>query len=155
MIVPAPTFVFREKIFLLLHTSTNNSQSPLIIIHEQQEANAYILNGHGLKLIRNTELVDSCLRLSYPSARETHLWKCVKSSLETEHKDRICGHKNCFIQYHHYELTLAHIKNGFCLQNNHTMCQSIALLHPITINDFLILEFFKYRLKPKSSHDLL
>jgi hypothetical protein len=153
--VPAPTFVFREKLSLLLHTSINNSQSPLIIIHEQQEANAYILNGQALNLVRNTELIDSCLKKSYPGVREIHLWKCVKSSLHNEQTDTICENKTCFVQYHHHQFTLAHIKNGFCLQDNLDMCQSIALLYPITFNDLITLEFFKYRLKPKSSHDLL
>jgi hypothetical protein len=149
VIVPAPTFVFQEKIFSLLHTSTNNSQLPLIIIHEQQDINAYILNGQALNLVRNTKLIDLCLQQAYPSAREKHLWKCVKSSLQNEHTDRKCKNENCFIQYHHYELTIAHIKNGYCLQNNHHMCQSIAFLYPITFNDLITLEFFKYRLKSK------
>ncbi|CAF0826369.1 unnamed protein product [Rotaria sp. Silwood1] len=155
VIVPAPTFVFREKLVRLLHTSTKISRSPLIIIYELQEANAYILNGQALNLVRNTQLIDSCLQQSYPSARETHLWKCVKYKLSNEQIKSICKNNNCFIQYYRNELTIDDIKNGSCLQNNRHICQSIVLLYPTTFNDIVTLEFFKYRLKPKSSHTLL
>ncbi|CAF3874308.1 unnamed protein product [Rotaria sordida] len=156
IIVPAPTFVFREKLVSLLHTSTESSQSPLIIIYEQQEVNAYILNGQALNLVRNTKLIDSCLQQSYPSARETHLWKCVKYKLRNEQTNSICkNNNNCSIQYHRNQLTIDNIKNGFCLQNNLHICQSIVLLYPTTFNDIVTLEFFKYRLKSKSSHYLL
>ena len=73
---------------------------------------------------------------------------------QQQHINPICEHNNCFIQYHQDELTLAHIKNGTCLENNNHICQSIALLYPITFSDFITLEFFKYRLKRKSLHDL-
>jgi hypothetical protein len=155
IIVPAPTFVFRDKLFLLLNSSYNQSQSPLIIIHKHEEASAYIFNGKAVNLLRNTELIDLCLQKSYPSAREKHLWKCVQTSLHNEQTDINCNDTNCFIQYQYDQLTLAHIKNGFCLQNTLPMCRTIALLHPITINDLITLEFFKYRLKSKSSHDFL
>ena len=149
VVIPTPTFVFREKLFSLLNSSHNQSKFPFIIVHEYQEANAYIVNGKALNLIHNTELIDSCLQKSYPSAREKHLWKCVRTSLY----DAQCNDSNCFIQYQHDQLTIAHIKNGFCLQNTLPMCRTMALLHPVTINDLLTLEFFKYRLK--SRHDFL
>ena len=151
VIAPAPTFVFREKLFSLLHTSIKSSYSPLIIIYEQQEINTYILNGKALKLVRHTLLIDSCLHQSYPSARETHLWKCVNYTLYNEQVDSQHDNNDCFIQYHHNQLTLAHIKNGFCLQDNLHMCQSVVLLYPVTFDDVIMLEFFKYRLKSKSS----
>lgn len=154
VIVPASTFVFPEKLSSLFRASINNSQSPLIIIYQYQEVSAYILNGQALNLVYNTELIDSCLQQSYPSARETHLWKCVKDTLHQQQTDKICKHKNCFIQYHNSQLTLANIKNGSCIQDNLHICQSIPLLYPLTFSDFITLEFFKYRLKRKSLHDL-
>jgi hypothetical protein len=99
--------------------------------------------------------MDLCLQQAYPSAREIILWKCIKSSLENKPRDTRCENKNCFIQYHHYQVTLSQIKNGFCLENNHHICQSTAFLYPLTLNDLITLEFFKYRLKTKSAHDLL
>jgi hypothetical protein len=154
IIVPASTFVFREKLPSLLRTSNNNSQSPLIIIRQYHEINAYILNGEALNLVHSTQLIDACLQQSYPSAREPHLWKCVNDSLHQQHTDTIYKDKNYFIQYHRDRLTLDHIKNGSCLQTNLHLCQSIAFIYPTTFSDFITLEFFKYRLKRKSRHEL-
>ncbi len=151
IIVPAATFVFPEKLSLLVNTS----QSPLIIIHKQNEANAYILNGLALNLVRNTQLIDSCLQQLHPAARDKQLWECVKSTLHREHSNAICQNADCFIQYHENQVTLAHIKNGFCFQDNLHLCQSIALFYPTTDDDFVTLEFFKYRLKPKPSNYVL
>lgn len=160
VVVPAATFIFREKLSSLLRTFDNNLQSPLVIIHEQQEENAYIFNGQALDLARNTKLIDSCLQKSYPSARETHLWTCIKKTLINQHMNSKCKNDNsesndCFIHYYRNQLTLAHIKNGFCLTNNFSMCQSIALVYPATLNDMVTLEFFKYRLKPRPTHNVL
>ncbi|CAF2059422.1 unnamed protein product [Rotaria magnacalcarata] len=149
VIVPPSTFVFREKLVSLFETSTKNAESPFIIIYEQTDAHAYILNGPALHHIRNTKLIDSCLQQSYPGARETYLWKCVKTKLRDQQKDSICENNQCFIQYHRNPLTITDIKNGFCLQSNFRECQSITLLYPVTFSDMIMLDFFKYRLKPK------
>lgn len=142
IIVPAPTFVFPKKVFSQFQS---NAQFPLIIIHEQQEASAYLMNSYALDSILNTNLIDSCLQQSYPSAREKHLWKCIDLSLRKQYR---CQRETCFIRYQHYYLTLEHIKNGFCLQNaSSSQCQSIPLLYPITLNDLITLEFFYNRVK--------
>ncbi|UJR27468.1 hypothetical protein I4U23_008755 [Adineta vaga] len=155
LIVPAPTFVFREKLSLLFNTSSYNPQLPYIVVHEQQEANAYILNGQALNLVRNTELMEKCLQHLHPTARERHLWKCVQDALHEQYLDSQCKEKDCFIQYHEDHVTLAHIKNGYCFGEYLHTCRSIALLYPTTLGDFITLEFFRYRLKAKSSQDLL
>ena len=42
-------------------------------------------------LVHNTQLIDSCLEKAYPSAREPHLWKCVKDDITstTTHKSNM------------------------------------------------------------------
>ncbi|CAF1369040.1 unnamed protein product [Adineta steineri] len=155
IIVPAPTFVFHEKLPLLLSSYSNDSQLPLIIVHEQHESSAYILNGQALDLIRNTQLMDSCLRHLHPAAREKHLWKCVRDAFHERYTRTKCENDQCFIQYHEDQVTLAHIKNGYCYEQYLHKCRSLALFYPTTVGDFITLEFFKYRLKPKPSHDLL
>lgn len=133
----------------------NTTQSPLIIIHKQPEANAYILNGQAINLVRNTQLIDSCLQQLHPAARDSLLWECVNSTLSREYSNTICENENCFVQYHQDQVTLAHIKTGFCFQENRHMCRSMVLFYPTTVSDFITLEFFKYRLKPKPSNYVL
>lgn len=150
VIVPAPTFIFREKLSPLLHSFNPNVHSPMFVIYEQQDANAYIANGNALNLLKHSDLIDSCLQKSYPSARENYLWKCVHDSLNNEGTYKPCENKECFVRYQRDQLTLAHIKNGFCLEKDLSICRTIALLHPVNANDLLNLEFFTYRLKPNS-----
>lgn len=150
VIVPAPTFVFREKLSPLLQALNHDAHSPMFVIYEQQDANAYIANGLALDRLRHSDLIDSCLRKSYPSARENYLWKCVRTSLDNEQVYKQCDGKECFVRYQRDQLTLSHIKNGFCLEKDLPICRTIALLHPVSVNDLLNLEFFTYRIKPNS-----
>ncbi|CAF0970861.1 unnamed protein product [Adineta ricciae] len=155
LIVPAPTFVFREKLSILLNSSSYDAQYPFIVVHEQHEGNAYVLNGQALNLVRHTELMDQCLRHLHPTARERHLWKCVQDALHEKYLNNQCKNDQCYVQYHEYHITLAHIKNGYCYGDYLHTCRSIALLYPTSLGDFITLEFFRYRLKAKSSQDLL
>ena len=155
LIVPATTYVFLKKLQTLLEHFAKDSRVPSILIHEQENINGYVLNGAALARVRNTELIESCLEKSYSSARETHLWTCVKYQLRRELFDVSCHDNRCFIHNYRPTMTLAHIKNGSCLQNQHRrQCQSVALLHPATLSDLITLEFFKYRLKPKPKNPL-
>ena len=154
VIVPAATYVFREKLSTLVRSSATANRHPFFLIHTQDEGNAYILNGLALDRLRNTKLVDVCLQRSYISARETHLWTCIKYSLRREHPDVPCEDSSCFVRYHQPELTLAQIKAGFCLGENLSACRAMALLYPTTMDDLVTLEFFKYRLRPDRSQDM-
>ena len=147
VIVPAPSFVFREKLSPLLDSFVNHSHSPLVIISEQQDANAYIANGIALDLLRNSDLMDSCLQQTYPSARENYLWKCIGTALNNEQFPGKCDYHDCFVRYQRDQLTLAHIKNGFCLEKTLSICRTIALLYPVSLNDILNLEFFTYKIE--------
>lgn len=140
---------------MLLNGSSYDAQYPFIVVHEQHEGNAYVLNGQALSLVRHTELMDQCLRHLHPTARERHLWKCVQDALHEKYRDNPCKNDQCYIQYHEDHVTLAHIKNGYCYGEYLHTCRSIALLYPTSLGDFITLEFFRYRLKAKSSQDLL
>lgn len=155
LIVPVVSYVSRQNLPSLLNGSSDQSRAPLIVIHEQNDMNAYIFNGLALDRARNTDLIDSCIQRSYISAREKHLWTCVKYKLRREYPDVSCIADSCFVRYYRPRFTLGHIKNGSCLHDPQRQCRSIALLYPATLSDLITLEYFKYRLKPKPSHDLL
>lgn len=153
IVVPASSYVFLNKIQKLLKHFSKDFQVPSILVHEQDEINGYLLNGPALTRVRNTDLIDTCLEKSYKSARETHLWTCVKYQLRRDHFDVSCNENRCFVYSYRPAITLAHIKNGSCLKTNfRRQCQSVAILHPVTLSDLVTLEFFKYRLKPKPVH---
>lgn len=152
LIVPAPTHVFLKRLTALSQQLIKDFQTPSIIIHEQQEMNAYLLNGAALERVRNSELIDTCLEKSYKTAQETHLWTCVKYHLRREYHDASCADNQCFVHFDRPTVTLGHIKNGSCSEGQLQQCQSVALLHPTTLSDLITLEFFKYRLKPRSDH---
>lgn len=147
--MPARTFIFHDKVKSFLKKSIKNYQLPIFIIYKLQDTNAYILNGRALLLLHSTKLMDSCLDRTYPGARETHLWKCVKNELKDFKGNVPCKNNDCFIQHYHDSLTIAAIKNGSCLLNNTSTnnCKSSVLLYPAIAKDMLTLEFFKYRLK--------
>lgn len=155
LIVPAQTFVFHEKLPTLLNASADSLRVPLIIVHEQHEGNAYLLNGRALDLIRNTELMETCVKHLHPTARERHLWACVKNALSRQHPQTNCDDGDCFIRYHENHITLSHIKNGYCFGEYLPTCRPIALLYPTSLGDFVTLEFFRYRLKARSADDVL
>jgi hypothetical protein len=153
LIVTAASYVFRQKLSTLLDGSSDHPRSPLIVIHEQNEMNAYLFNGAALDRARNTDLIDSCIQRSYISARERHLWTCIKYNLRREYPDVPCIDNSCFVRNYRPRFTLGHIKNGSCLHDPQRQCRSIALLYPATLSDMITLEYFKYRLKPAPAHD--
>jgi hypothetical protein len=155
IIVPACTYVFPNRLSSLFNISMESSSMPTFIVNEQDVMNAYILNGLALNRVRHTKLIDSCLQRSYISARESHFWICIKYNLRREHANLPCENNQCFVYHNRYAVTLAHIKNGSCLNDKHRHCHSMALLYPTTLSDMITLEFFKYQLKSQTMHHSL
>ena len=151
LIVPAASFVFARKIPNLWKQYTANPLLPAIIVHQQGDRQAFIMNAAALERIHRTQLMEICLAKAYSSSIDSHLWTCVKYYFRRDLSEVPCENDQCFVYHDQSQLTIDHIKNGSCLRENLNQCQSITLLYPITFEEMITLEFFKYRLRPKDS----
>lgn len=149
LILPGASYVFPKKISLIWNELGVDENEPAIVIQENEGLHAYIFNGLALRELHQNNLLEICLEKTENSVLERDLWRCIKNSLKRKFDYVKCVDDRCFVYFEYPSLTISHIKNGTCLKDRFRECQSVAILYPITFEELITLEFFKYRIRSK------